>query len=165
VISIRRAHPSDAATVAELGRRTFVETFAAQNAPEDLQAYVDATYGEAQQRREIEHPEIVTLLAEEGGEAVAFAQVRRAPTASGDVELARFYVDRPFHGRGVASLLMRAVLDAAGELGARSIWLGVWEQNARAIAFYTKCGFAFDGTKQFVLGSDLQTDLVMRREL
>lgn len=142
-----------------------MDTFAAQNKPEDLEAYVSATYDEAQQRREIEHPDIVTLLAEEGGEAVAFAQMRRAPAEAGDVELARFYVDRRLHGSGVASLLMRAVEDAARELGGRSLWLGVWEHNARAIAFYRKCGFAQVGTKPFLLGSDLQTDLVMRLTL
>src|SRR4051812_31916728 len=104
MLSVRRARSFDAATVAELARRTFVDTFAAQNRPEDIEAYVGATYGEAQQRREIEHPDVVTLLAEEDGEAVAFAQVRRAPAEAGEVELARFYVDRRLHGRGVASL-------------------------------------------------------------
>ena len=164
-ISIRRAGTMDAATLAAFGARTFLDAFAAQNRPEDIEVYVAATYGEGQQRREIESPDVITLLAENGGELIGFAQVRRAPVEAGDVELARFYVDRSLHGRGVAPLLMRAVEDAARELGGRSIWLGVWEHNPRAIAFYGKCGFTRCGTKPFLLGSDPQTDLVMRLTL
>jgi ribosomal protein S18 acetylase RimI-like enzyme len=77
------------------------------------------------------------------------------------LELSRFYVDRPWHGRGVAQALMTATVSEAAERGAPTLWLGVWEQNARGIAFYRKCGFAEVGTQTFVLGSDRQNDRVM----
>jgi ribosomal protein S18 acetylase RimI-like enzyme len=77
------------------------------------------------------------------------------------VELARFYVDRPWHGRGVARELMDAARAAARNLGGRTFWLGVWEHNPRAIAFYAKCGFRDVGSHKFLVGSDLQTDRVM----
>jgi ribosomal protein S18 acetylase RimI-like enzyme len=81
------------------------------------------------------------------------------------VELRRFYVDRSYQGRGVAQVLMRAAEDAARQLGGRTFWLGVWERNLRAIAFYAKCGFVDTGTQVFVLGSDVQTDRVMAKPL
>ncbi len=163
---IRRAIPEDAAALAALALKTFVDTFAATNRADDLDAYVREFFGEAQQRREIENPRIVTLLAEVDGAIIAFAQLR--PTsgyAAGDVEVVRFYVDQAHHGQGIAQMLMDVVLDEAGALGGTKLWLGVWEHNYRAIAFYTKFGFVKVGSHPFILGSDLQTDWEMARYL
>ena len=160
-MKIRHASGSDAAALAELAARTFSDTFAAHNRQEDMEVYLATTYGEAQQRREIEDLSIVTLLVDDGGALVAFAQLRRSSSEHGEVELARFYVHRDHHGRGIAQTLMSAVIDAARELGAATLWLGVWEHNARAIRFYEKCGFRDAGSHPFLLGSDLQTDRVM----
>ena len=96
---------------------------------------------------------------------MAFAQLHRSEARWGDIELARFYVERTHHGGGLAQLLMTATLDAARELGGRSMWLGVWERNPRGIAFYEKCGFHYVGTHPFVVGSDVQTDRVMVRAI
>lgn len=161
---IRRATPPDAAALAELAARTFSDTFAAQNRPEDIEAYLAKAYGEVQQRREIEDPSIVTLLVDDDA-LVAFAQLRGSHSDHGDVELARFYVDREHHGRGIAQMLMRAAFDAARDLGGATVWLGVWEHNARAIRFYEKCGFRDTGSQPFILGSDVQTDRVMTLDL
>ena len=167
---IRRADPRDAGALAALGARTFADTFGADNTPEDLQAYLAGTYGEVQQRAEFSNPDIITVVVEESGALVAFSQVRRgaAPpcvTLESPVEIWRFYVDRAWHGRGVAAALMAAAVGAARELGGRSVWLSVWERNPRAIAFYTKSGFSDVGSKVFVVGSDHQTDRVMARDI
>jgi ribosomal protein S18 acetylase RimI-like enzyme len=77
----------------------------------------------------------------------------------------RFYVDRSRHGQGIASQLMAAVEAAAMERGARTLWLGVWERNPRAVAFYRKYGFERVGEHAFVLGADAQTDWVLARPL
>lgn len=161
--AIRRAAVEDAAALAELAERVFRDTFAAQNNPDDLEMYLAATYGETHQRREIENPDVVTLLVDDGTALLGFAQLRRAPTEHGEVEIARFYVAHTHHGRGIAQALMRASDDVACELGASSIWLGVWEHNPRAIAFYEKCGFRDVGSHPFLVGSDLQTDRLMSR--
>lgn len=162
-MNIRRAHPADAATISRLGAETFHETFAADNRPEDMAAYLAATYNEPRQRQELENPALTTLLVEADGEAIAFAQLRREEQA---VEIVRFYVRAAWHGRGVARALMDAVEAAAAALGARRMWLGVWEHNVRAIRFYEKCGFRLTGgSLPFLLGSDLQTDHVMSRDL
>ena len=81
------------------------------------------------------------------------------------MELKRFYVDRPWQGRGLAGELMAAAERAAQARGAREMWLGVWERNQRAQAFYLKCGFRKVGKKIFVVGTDPQTDDVMLKEI
>lgn len=162
---IRRAVASDAAALAAFGERTFRQTFGAQNRAEDMAAYTRKTYGEAQQRAEIEDGNAVTLLVEADAELIAFAQLRRSGSRFGDIELARFYVGQEWHGRGVAQALIDAVFEAARELSGSQIWLSVWEHNPRGIAFYRKCGFVDAGTQPFVVGNDVQTDRIMVREL
>ena len=167
---VRQATADDAAAVAAFAERTFVETFGADNTPDDLAAHVAKTFGVAQQTHELNDPRMITLLGETGRKLVAFAQLRRGEppecvTGPDPIELLRFYVDRPSHGRGIAQSLMRAVEDAARGAGARTLWLGVWERNPRAIAFYAKCGFTDIGEQEFVVGSDRQTDRVMARSL
>ena len=94
---------------------------------------------------------------------------RRAIEAGGTqerpVEIYRFYVDRSAHGTGVAAELMIAAIDAARDLGGAHVWLGVWERNARALAFYAKSGFRDIGVQIFQLGTDRQTDRVLIRPL
>ena len=112
---------------------------------------------------------VITLLALQDTGIVAYAQVRRNTTAPACVthpeaiELQRFYADRSVHGTGLALRLMRRALDAARELGGRYAWLGVWERNPRAIAFYRRSGFEAVGVQVYPLGSDLQRDVVMAR--
>jgi diamine N-acetyltransferase len=159
---IRRATVADARTLAELGTRTFEETFGSANRREDIEAYLSRTYGEQKQKQEIDDPQMITLVAEEAGSLIAFAQMR---VEKGRIEIARFYVDRPWQGRGLAHALMQAVIEEAKARQMETIWLGVWERNDRAIAFYRKCGFRDAGSQPFILGSDLQTDRVMIYEL
>ena len=164
-VVIRRAGSGDAAAVAGVGARTFREAFASSNTPEDMAAYLAGAFGPVQQRAEIESPHVRTFIVE-AEVPIAFAQVRTGPapscvTTEVPVELWRFYIDRQWHGQGIAQRLMAAVLTEAAALGARSIWLGVWEHNERAKAFYRKLGFTPVGAHDFLLGSDLQTDTLM----
>jgi diamine N-acetyltransferase len=158
---IRRGTVRDAAALAAFGARTFEEAFAAHNRPDDMTAYLAKNYGAEQQRRELEDPRIVTLIVENAGKLIGFAQIRR--DSDDAVEIARFYVDQGWQGRGIAQALMDAIDEAAESLRVSSIWLGVWERNGRAISFYAKCGFRDVGSHPFLLGNDLQTDRVMSR--
>jgi len=160
--SIRRAVPGDAATLASFSLRTFAETFGPDNRAEDMEAYLAKAFGVVQQTREIEDPNNVTLLVERERSLIAYVQMRIMLPS---VEIARFYVDRPWQGRGVADQMMRAAFDAASSAGADRIWLAVWERNPRAIAFYVRCGFRDIGSQPFLLGIDLQTDRVMEASL
>jgi diamine N-acetyltransferase len=166
---IRRASPDDATALATVAERMFRDTFAADNDPADLETFLAGTYSTALQARELADPDLTTLVAvDPGGDIVAFAQLRAKPgpdVVSGPAphQLWRFYVDRAHHGRGLARLLMDAVIDTARGLGARTLWLTVWERNWRARAFYVKCGFADVGSTVFVLGTAVQSDRVMAR--
>lgn len=158
---IRRATVDDAAALAELAARTFHDTFAAHNRPEDMEAYMSTAYGTEVQASEIADPSRITLVVEDNAQLIAYAQLRIV--SDEELEIGRFYVDRPWHGRGIAQSLMNTIIDLANERGVKRIWLGVWEHNARAISFYEKCGFRDCGSHPFLLGSDLQTDRLMER--
>jgi ribosomal protein S18 acetylase RimI-like enzyme len=167
-LTIRVATPSDAAPLAELAARTFRDTFAADNDPEDLALHLATAYGAAQQASEIVDSSIMTLLVDADEQLAGYAQLRRGPTpacvtGSRPIELWRFYVAREWQGRGIAQALMRAVDRAAQRAEARTLWLGVWERNDRAKAFYRKCNFVDVGSQVFTVGSDAQTDRILVR--
>ena len=168
--TIRRASTADAAALATIAARTFRDTFGADNRPEDLALYLATAYGAEQQSRELTDPAMLTLVAERDGALVAFAQLRRgvAPgcvTGPAPIELWRFYLTAEWHGRGLAQQLMSRVIDAARDLHAATLWLGVWERNPRAIAFYRKAGYVDVGAHTFLLGTDPQTDRILTRPL
>ena len=165
-MTIRTATAADAAVVADLARRTFYDTFAATNDPADMALHLETAYSVEKQTLEIADRDMTTLLVEEGGVAIAYAQIRAdhvpdCVTGPDPVELWRFYLDHAWHGRGVAQKLMKRVKEVARERGAKTLWLGVWEKNDRARAFYAKCGFADTGEHIFLFGTDPQTDRVM----
>ena len=164
---IRSASAFDAPRLSTFARRAFQETFAAYNTPEDMNVYLSSAFTDARQLAEIEDPDSITLLAESGATLVGYARLRLGdvPGCVPDrqaIELVRFYVDAALRGRGLAHTLMQAALSAAAPR-ARTMWLGVWERNARAIAFYAKWGFIDIGDHVFMLGSDRQTDRIMWR--
>ncbi len=168
-VTIRPASPADAAALAALARRTFAEAFGADNTPEDLAAFLDATYGPDIQRQELDTRGLTYLVAEREGDLLAYALLRDKvspdvadPSA---IEVQRFYVDRTGQGRGIAQTLMAACISEAVVRGAGSLWLGVWERNTRAIRFYVAQGFREVGTQTFVVGNDPQTDVVMLKTL
>ncbi|MEM9385022.1 MAG: GNAT family N-acetyltransferase [Pseudomonadota bacterium] len=169
-LSTRTATAQDAQSLARMAEETFRDAFAEQNTREDLDRYCADAFGEQQQLSEICDPESITVLAERSNRLAGYAQIKTRSSihcVAGDAlaELSRFYLRKEHHGRGVANVLMADVLARAADAGARVLWLGVWEHNPRAIAFYRKCGFDAVGEKTFLIGSDLQRDLVLAVEL
>jgi len=169
-LTIRRGTLEDAGLLSELGASTFSETFAADNTPEDLAAYVAVSFNVAQQTAELEDPASTLLIAEVDGRAAGYAKLHDGEAEKGvegakPVELVRLYVSRDWLGRGIGEQLMRACIDEARQAGHETIWLGVWERNPRAIAFYEKWGFRRAGEKRFVVGTDSQRDHVMALRL
>ena len=167
--AIRYAVAEDAAPLAALGARTFADTYAAFNTPENMAAHLAVTFSPERQKDEIEAHGGFILLAQHDHELIAYAQAVRgiAPPQVGDaqaLEIKRFYVDRAWHGCGVAQRLMTKTIHSAAERGAATVWLTVWNQNPRAIAFYRKVGFRDVGEYPFRLGTDVQTDILMVRE-
>jgi len=167
---IRPADAGDIKPLAELAARTFKDAFAKDNDPEDVQSYIDQSFSPERLRAELANADNLFLLAflAEADFPVGYAKLRSGtldPSVRGPdpVELERLYVDQGAIGSGIGAALMRAVLDAARRGGHKTLWLGVWERNARAIAFYQRWGFEVVGDHAFRLGSDEQTDLIMHR--
>jgi diamine N-acetyltransferase len=169
-LHIRRATLSDAPLIASTGADTFVSSFGAQNTPENVAKHLANAFGMEIQTRELTDPAITYLIAEQNGRTAGYAQVREgeAPpcvTGTSAVEVRRFYVLPDFHGTGVAQALVDACAHEARQRGGRTLWLGVWDQNPRAIRFYTKWGFEDVGGQIFMLGDDPQQDRVLARSL
>ena len=165
-VNVSFGNVDDAEELAAFAARTFEETFSAENNPDDLQTHLNTNYGVEQQTAELADPNVVTILVRIDRVLTAYAQVRRSSpppcvTQASAIELHRFYVDRRAHGTGLASVLMKEVHKATQELGGNHIWLGVWERNARAIAFYGKMKFVDVGSQYYMVGPDRQLDRVL----
>jgi ribosomal protein S18 acetylase RimI-like enzyme len=169
-LTIRKATPADAEVLSELALRIFLDTFAAQNTHEDVALHVQRTYSRDIQLAEINDPSLTYLIAEVEAQAVGFSMIGlpRSESCSkfeAPIELFRFYVDKNWHGRGIARPMMDECEKIARNLGGRTICLSVWLDNPRAIRFYDKAGFRKEGTQPYVLGNDMQTDWVMAKDI
>lgn len=169
-VSIRLASTADAARIARISRETFYETFAADNTPENMEKFMNEQFSREKLMAELYDPNSLFLLAEMEGEVVGYTRLRESPNPPGlgeapSIEIARIYTLSKMIGRGIGSTMIEHCIDVARKLGKTTIWLGVWEHNQRAIAFYTKWGFAKFGEHIFALGDDPQTDWLMKKEL
>jgi diamine N-acetyltransferase len=166
MITIRRASSADAAPLAILAEGTFRDTFAADNSPADMDIHCSRNFSAEIQLKELSDPLRVSILAAVDEKLVGFAQLLlrrpvRCLSSKHPAELNRLYVLGEWHGRRVAHQLMNAVLSTAAEKKTDHVWLGVWERNPRAMAFYRKFGFEVVGEQRFVLGRQPQRDLLM----
>jgi len=167
-LAIRSATAADVEALSEFAAHVFYETFAPDNDPTDMREYLRDAFTPEKQAAEMADPSTVCLLAAIDHAIVGYALMHVNATdpmvpGTRSVELQRFYVDHAWHGRGIASPLMAACIDTARTRDGATLWLGVWERNARAIRFYVKHGFTDVGSQKFRLGRDLQTDRVMSR--
>ena len=172
--SIRLATPDDAPALAAAGSAFFRDTFGSANRPEDMDDYLARAFSESRQRAELTESGAHVLIATgSDGEIVGYVHVRLGATppatasaAAGPfAEIARLYAARRWHGRGLGAALLDAACSTAVQWGAELLWLGVWERNPRAIAFYAKHGFVDVGEQQFLLGAARQRDRIMARRL
>jgi ribosomal protein S18 acetylase RimI-like enzyme len=168
---VRRAEPADALLLAELGARLFEQAFGDANEPSDMTAYLSNAFSITAQSAELADEHCVIWIAEDANEtAIGYALLNHGGSANGVVgeataEVQRIYVDRASHGRGAGDALMQMCVEQARAWECDVLWLGVWEENPRAIAFYKKNGFLAVGTQTFVLGHDIQRDIVMTKML
>lgn len=168
-VRYRRAAVDDAPALAAFAAQSFIDTFAHLYPSEDLRSYLAKSYGAAIQSEEIADPAIATWLALRGEQIVGYAQagpmdmsVEHAPA---DCELYRLYVAADVKGAGVANALMEQVLTWARAGSADALWLSVWENNARAQAFYRRFGFQHVGEHKFMVGRVADRDFIWRLTL
>lgn len=169
-VTIRSCDANDLEVICGLGRRTFRETFSDKNAPENMDRYLDEAFDPGSILSQLEGPGSSFFILEVDGKAAGYLKVNLG-SAQTDIhdpeslEVERIYVAKEFQGMGLGRRLMDFAVGSAASLGRKWVWLGVWEENRKAIGFYERCGFRRIGTHTFTLGSDKQTDLVMRLDL
>jgi len=169
---IRPATAADAARLSEFAERVFDEVFGPHNDEGDMASYLNEAFSPEIQREEITTPGAIMLIAEDPTTTRITGYLHIAPADTPDcvrgdapAELKRLYVDPPLHGTGLGKKLLDEGIARAKYAGTKTLWLGVWENNTQAQAFYTREGFARVGEHPFVLGSDTQTDWIMQRPI
>lgn len=169
-MTVRPGLHNDVFLLSELGRATFRSTFAPYNTPENMEAYLAENLSEEKLAEEMLDPDSTFLIAELSGKPTGYAKLRIGPadpsvTGAKPIELMRLYVLSESIGHGIGARLMRECIDVATRRGYETLWLGVWEQNYRALAFYRKWGYEKVGSHIFQLGSDAQTDWILQKSL
>lgn len=167
MVDIRMANKKDLSALVEMARNSFVEAFTAQNKPENVKAYADEAFTEAQFGEEMEEPSSSFYIAEIEGRLVAYTKLNLIPAQTDvqdpeSLEIARLYVLEEFHGMGIGTILIEKARHFAKINGKKYIWLGVWEKNLKALEFYEHKGFKIFGSHPFPFGDEVQTDWLMR---
>ena len=166
-ITIKDATVNDASLLASLGAKTFFETFAGHNTADDMLQYIQVNFTTESLTQKLSEPGAHCFIAQMDDEAVGYAYLRVSehPEELHDIrhiELERIYVLESYHGNKIGLLLMNECIHYARKNKYQALWLGVWEKNIKAIKFYQKMGFTVFGQHDFVLGTDKQTDHLMK---
>jgi len=167
---IRFATANDAGLIADLSRRTFHETFGYVNTKENMDKFMNEQFIREKLIKEVQERGNTFLLAFDGDVPVGYVRMREGKKFpefenKDSIEIARIYSVNSYLGTGVGQQLMRQCVFIAKELKKEIIWLGVWEKNPRAIAFYTKWGFEKFSEQDFLLGNDLQKDWLLMKKV
>jgi len=169
-ITITNVTLADVKRLQQIGRQTFFETFAASNTEENMRAYLAEGFATGKLTAELREPNSAFYFAGLAGQVIGYLKVNTGPAqteqqAGRALEIERIYVLREFHGQQVGQLLYEQALRLATQAQADYVWLGVWEENPRAIRFYKKNGFVEFDKHVFKLGDDEQTDILMKLPL
>ena len=169
-IEIKKASLSELEALQIISIQTFTETFAEVNTAENMDNYIQNHFSTEQLSTEVNNPNSHFFIAYSDTEPIGYLKLNfgKAQTEvinDHALEIHRIYVSQSFHGKKVGQLLLDKVIEIAQQNSVEYVWLGVWEENHRALRFYTKNGFVTFDTHVFILGDDEQTDLLMKLEL
>jgi ribosomal protein S18 acetylase RimI-like enzyme len=168
--TIRQCSPRDAPILVDLGRTTFWAAYGDLMDHDQLDSYINRAFTLDRIEDELKDPHSTFFLAEINGSPIGYAKLRAESQPdflihANPVELERIYAEPNYIGRGIGRILMKSVLEKARSDQRGSIWLGVWQHNARAIRFYEKWGFKRVGEQTFTVGTDVQRDVVFELAL
>jgi ribosomal protein S18 acetylase RimI-like enzyme len=169
-IEINKVTMNDLPELQKIGRQTFFETFAEGNTEENMNKYLTEGFSVEKLTTELANPHAEFYFALQEKNVIGYLKINfgQSQTELKDdkaIEIERIYVLKEFHGKNVGQLLYQKAIDIATSKNADYVWLGVWEENPRAINFYKKNGFVEFDKHIFVLGDDEQTDIMMKLEL
>ena len=169
-ISIIKAELHDIEKLQKIGRQTFFETFSESNSEENMQKYLDEGFSIEKLTTELTDTNAEFYFAVFDAEVIGYLKLNfgESQTELKDnkaLEIERIYVSKEFHGKSVGQLLYDKVIEVAKQKNVNYVWLGVWEENPRAISFYKKNGFVEFDKHIFKLGNDEQIDIMMKLNL
>ncbi len=169
-IKLKEAGSQDIEQLQQIGRQTFYETFIEWNTEENVRMYIDESFATERLAAELKDTNSEFWLAADNGRVIGYLKVNsgHAQTELQDdraIEIERIYVLKEYQGKGVAQLLYNKAIQIATIKEAEYVWLGVWENNLRAINFYRKNGFFVFDEHPFRMGKEVQTDLMMKLPL
>jgi ribosomal protein S18 acetylase RimI-like enzyme len=167
-ITVRQASVKDLESVRLIGRETFFETFAESNTEADMKKYLDENFSNDKLTTELTNRDSYFFISWEEKSPIAYMKlnVGKAQTeikADGSIEIERIYVKQAYHGKKVGQILYEKALEIARQMKKEYIWLGVWEENPKAIRFYEKNGFVAFDKHMFTMGEDEQVDIMMKK--
>ena len=169
-IEIKKASLSDLEVLQIISIQTFSETFAEVNTPENIENYNRKSFNLEQLTSELTNPNSQFFIAYSASEPIGYLKINfgnaQTEILNDDaLEIHRIYVSQAFHGKKVGQLLLDKAVEIAQQTTSDYIWLGVWEENHRALQFYTKNGFVAFDKHVFILGDEEQTDLLMKLDV
>jgi ribosomal protein S18 acetylase RimI-like enzyme len=169
-INIQKVRPDNMDQLQKLSKQTFFESFSSGNTEENIQKYLDEAFSIIRLTDELNDNNVVFYFAIHEDQVIGYLKLNFGSSQTelqGDraVEIERIYVLQAFQGKSVGQALFGKAIDIAREKGADYVWLGVWEENLKAINFYKKNGFIVFDKHLFKLGNDEQTDFTMKLEL
>ncbi|WP_269686399.1 GNAT family N-acetyltransferase [Flavobacterium lacustre] len=169
-ITIIKVTISDINELQKIGLQTFKETFADSNSEENMKSYLKEGFSVEKLTTELNNENSEFYFAKIDNEVIGYLKVNfgESQTELKDnkaLEIERIYVSKEFHGKSIGQLLYSKAIEVAKHKGSEYAWLGVWEENPRAIRFYEKNGFVAFDKHIFKLGDDEQTDIMMKLKL
>lgn len=169
-IELKQVTVADIEQLQKIGRTTFSETFSAYNTAENMNAYLEKDFAWEKLSAELGNPDSLFYFAVLDDKVIGylklnFGQSQTELKNSTGLEIERIYVLREYHGKKVGQVLFEKAMQVSREKNVDYVWLGVWEENPRAISFYKKNGFVEFDKHIFRLGGDEQTDIMMRLDL
>ena len=169
-MKIRKINIDDLEALRDLSNQTFKETFEEVNTEEDMQKYLLENLSIEKLKTELENVNSEFYFAENNDEILGYLKLNFKDAQTEKVEenyfeIERIYVLKAFLGQKIGQILFDKAIEIGREKNLEYVWLGVWEENHRAIRFYEKNGFEIFGKHDFVLGKDVQTDLLMKLKL
>jgi diamine N-acetyltransferase len=169
-MEITKVNENELEKLQQISKQTFYETFAEVNTAENMQKFLQEAYAIDKLRAEMQNPGSAFYFARQDHNVIGYLKINVGPSQTelkdvDSLEIERIYVAKEFLGKKVGQMLYEKALDIAREMHCKYLWLGVWEHNARAISFYKKNGFVEFGQHKFVLGEDVQIDMMMRLTL
>lgn len=169
-LTLRACNNADLQTLVNLSRDTFIDAFEKDNDPEDFQAYLKKAFAPNQLDKELNDPDTFFYFVFDDNDLVGYCKLN-VGAAQTDVhekeavELERIYVLGEHQGKQIGAWLLQEVVCLAKKWNKSFVWLGVWEHNPKAIRFYQRHGFTKFGEHPYYIGTDKQTDWLLRLDL